>query len=171
MDADFPAAVAEANVIREWPSFLRGGLPESVGELAVEVPACLGGDEAECAIGAMGMGGERIGGEDESSAARVAFFEPGHERAKHPAADPPALVFRGDMHRPEVDAGLVAEVDGDAPDSRTPFAGDEVAMGTGLVGPCEHFAGALRIVEVAKIEGLMGEAVFDPGSELGNEIF
>ena len=44
------------------------------------------------------------------------------------------LVLRGHVHGPEVEAGTVVEVDGDAADGRVALAGNEVAVGAGLAG-------------------------------------
>jgi GNAT superfamily N-acetyltransferase len=75
------------------------------------------------------------------------------------------------MDRPEIEASLISQVDGDAPDGSIALAGDEVAVGVFFADPGEHHGGAVFVTEVAEVEGVIGEAAFAPCCELPDEAF
>jgi hypothetical protein len=167
--ADFPATGDEPGVADDGFAFFDGDGPELLGDFTVKVPAGFGDAEAEGFVGAVGTGGEGVGGEDEVFA--IGGLEPGHEGGEHPAGDAAALVLGRDVNGPEVEAGFITEVDGDAADGGAVFAGDEVAMGTVFAGKGEGGAGAAGVAKVGEIKGVIGEAVFAPGSHLADEGF
>lgn len=98
-------------------------------------------------------------------------FQPGDERGEHAATDALALVFRGDVDRPEVEAGDVFEIHGHAADGGAIFGGDEMDVRLLLQHAVEGRPGTGRVAKVFEVKGVVGEAVKRPCSHLGEEFF
>ncbi|MDZ7727727.1 MAG: hypothetical protein U5Q44_05730 [Dehalococcoidia bacterium] len=145
-------------------------LPELFGELAVVVPAGLGDFEADGAVGAVSVGRERVGAEDKAGRRGIVLFQPAEERGDHAAADATAAVFLRDVDAPDVEAGFVAKVDGEAADGDAVLDGDEVAMRAGLVGVAKHAGSFDGVGQVSHVEGVVGEATLAPASHLPEEV-
>lgn len=170
VDTDLPAAVVEADVAGNGLTLRRAGLPELLSQLTIEVPAGFRYLEPEGAIGTVGMFREGVGAEHKAGPVGIAHFQPAQEGGEHAAADAATLVFGRDMHRPEIDAGLIPEVDGDAANGRVSLAGYEVAVRARALRPGQHVAGPGGFAKVAEVEGMEGEPVFVPRGELGDEV-
>ena len=149
-------------------ALLAGDAPELFGEGAVVVPAGFGDLEANRLVGAVSVVGEGVGGEDEVGTG-VLGLQPLDERGHHAAADTAALVRGGHVHRPEVEPGAIVQVYGDAADGGVAFAGDEVAVGSGLAGAGQLSASAGGVAQMAEVEGVGGTAAFAPSRQLGEQ--
>ncbi len=98
-------------------------------------------------------------------------FQPGDEHGEHAPANAPALVFWGDVDRPEVEPGDILEIHGNAADGDALLRGDQVDVRPGFKHAFECCPGADGIAEVFEVEGVIGKAVEVPGCHLREQFF